>query len=99
MKSTVKINIINKPLQMDANPVPASGRLEKHRGGAVDEIPRISRQRRVIAGQLNSNTAAREGQSVVQLHRLHDGFQLVKAIRPPAENVQQIGRASCRERV
>ena len=60
----------------------------KEVGRAVDEIFRVGRQFRMAARQLHAGSAALEGQFVAEVHRLHDGFEFVKAVGAFAEDVQ-----------
>ena len=64
-------------------------RPQKRGGGAMDEIARIGRQTGVAAGELDSGPAAGKRQPVAEVHRVKDGFEVMKAVRSPAEDVQQ----------
>jgi len=74
---------------MDGDPIANLRGFEKFRGGAMDQIGGIGGQRRVTAGELDSVTAAGEGEPVMEVDRMEEGFQFVKAIRPPTKDVLQ----------
>jgi len=76
-------------LQMDFYAGGNLRRREKRGGRAVNEVFGIGRQAVFAAGQLNPYSAALENEFVKQVHRLHDGFEFVKAVGAPAEDVQQ----------
>jgi hypothetical protein len=55
----------------------------------VNEIARIHRQRGVTARKFDRAAATFERQPVAKIDRLHDGFEFVKTVGAPAEDVQQ----------
>ena len=64
-------------------------RLQEHRRRAIHQVPRVRRQPGRVAAQLDALACPREAQPVEHPDRMQHRFQLVKAIRAPAENVQQ----------
>jgi len=57
-------------------------------GGAKDEVAGVDRKFGMATGELHARTAAREGDLVADVHRVHHGFQFVKSVGAFAEDVQ-----------
>ncbi|MBI3192338.1 MAG: hypothetical protein HYZ36_06705 [Pedosphaera parvula] len=74
---------------MDANAIGELGGQEKGRGRAMHQIAAVDRQAWVTAREVNACSRTLEAQRIVQGHGMHDGFQLVKAIRAFAKDVEQ----------
>ena len=67
-----------------------SGSLSVQQSGrAIRQACADIRQIFIAARKLNSISTALKRQFIAEIHRLHDGFEFVKAVRPPAEDVQQ----------
>src|SRR5262245_54672498 len=55
----------------------------------MDEVARISRQLRMVAGKLDARAAFGERHRIKDVHRMKHCFQFMKTIRPFAEDVQE----------
>ena len=76
-------------LEVDSHTVSDPGGLEEGGGGFVDEVTRVHGECGLIAGEREAGRGAGDGDLVAQRHGLHDGLQLMIAILPLAEDVEQ----------
>ena len=78
--------------EMKADAFFHAGRLQESHGRAMHEIARIEGQTGLAAGQLDAAhlaPRARQQQPIVEIHRVHDGFELVETVGAFTEDVQQ----------
>src|SRR5262245_11078740 len=73
--------------QMQHDPIADIGSLKKRFSGAINKIARISWQSWIAASELNCVASALNRQMVIDRYWVHDGFEFVKAVWPPAEDV------------
>jgi hypothetical protein len=55
----------------------------------MNQVGGIDRQPRIAASELDTTTTARKQKPVAVMHRVEDGFEFVKSIRTPAQDVEQ----------
>jgi len=79
----------NALVEFEPHTVLDSRRLQKQRRGTMDQISGVCGQAGRAAAQFNALALPGKGQPVKHPDRVEHRFQVVKAIRAPAENVQQ----------
>ena len=75
-------------LQVEPHPRLHSGFLEEHGGCAVNQIGAIHWKLRQIAGQFDAGLPVAHGEFVMNRDREKQGFQIMKAVGAPPEDVQ-----------
>ena len=75
--------------EMNADAFADAGGFEEVFRGGEDEVPGVRRQKGVAALEAEPGAAALEGEGIVEVNRMQDGFQLVETVGALAQDVEE----------